>query len=146
MIETHNPLKLETPISDDRVHSWIKRCAPKGTTIHHIQIILLDDEGLLDMNKSHLQHDYYTDILTFDYSEAPDEIDCELYISLDRVKDNAHQLGETFKREYLRVIAHGMLHLLGFNDKSDKEQALMRAEEDRWIDRYASSDVSRETP
>ena len=83
MIETHNPLKLETPISDDRLHSWIQRCAPKGTTIHHIQIILLDDEGLLDMNKSHLQHDYYTDILSFGGGETARPRTAPLSLSLN---------------------------------------------------------------
>lgn len=146
MIEINNPLNLQTPVASDDVQNWLLRCIPPRVDIQQIQIIILDDESLLKMNQRHLEHDYYTDILTFDYAELKTEIDCELYISLERVEDNAQQLRETFEREYLRVIAHGILHLLGFNDKTNEEEALMRNEEDRWLLLYDSPNVSRETP
>lgn len=84
------------------------------------------------MNQDHLQHDYYTDIITFDYSEGL-EISGDLFVSVDRVRDNAKQSNVLFFNELIRVIAHGHLHLIGYKDKRKADKAEMRSQEDRWI-------------
>jgi rRNA maturation RNase YbeY len=102
-----------------------------------LNIIFCSDEHLLGLNRDFLQHDYYTDIITFDLSassKAP--LEAELYISVDRVKENATTLGQPFYRELHRVIFHGLLHLLGYKDKQKKDQALMRKMEERLLGEY----------
>ena len=102
-----------------------------------LNIIFCSDEHLLGINRDFLQHDYYTDIITFDLSassKAP--LEAELYISVDRVKENAITLGQPFYRELHRVIFHGLLHLLGYKDKQKKDQALMREMEERLLGEY----------
>ena len=102
-----------------------------------LNIIFCSDEHLLGINRDYLQHDYYTDIITFDLSPSskyPRE--AELYISIDRVKENASILGQPFYREIHRVIFHGLLHLLGYKDKQKKDQALMREMEERLLEAY----------
>lgn len=107
--------------------------------IDNLNIIFCSDEYLLNMNKDFLQHDYYTDIITFELSEknAP-SIQAELYISLDRVTDNATQLQVSIKQELHRVIFHGLLHLLGFKDKTKKDQDQMRTMEEQFLFDYAA--------
>jgi len=101
-----------------------------------IHYIFCSDEYLLQMNKDFLQHDYYTDIITFGLSEKGEPIDGEVYISLDRVKDNVTQHATTIERETLRVIFHGALHLCGYKDKKKEDIALMRKKEDHYINLY----------
>lgn len=91
--------------------------------------LFYSDEALLKINQQFLQHDYYTDIITFDNSESDEIISGELYISLDRINDNATALHTNFETELHRVIIHGVLHLIGFNDKTEDEQLAMRAAE-----------------
>ena len=98
------------------------------------------DEELLSINKEHLQHDYYTDIITFDYSRGK-KISGELFISVDRVRDNAGLLGVDYKLELVRVVAHGILHLIGFKDKTEGQATEMRRREDEvlvYLDKYGS--------
>lgn len=98
------------------------------------------DEELLVINKEHLNHDYYTDIITFDYSRG-DRISGELFISLDRVKDNAQALGVAYSSELRRVVAHGILHLTGLKDKTEEEIKVMRHKEDEvlaYLENYGS--------
>ena len=102
----------------------------------NISIIFVSDNDLLSMNKTHLHHDYYTDILTFNLSNLQDFLFAELYISVDRVKDNAQLLGFSYDHELLRVIFHGILHLLGFSDKSVNETRRMRTKEDEWLNLF----------
>ena len=105
-----------------------------------IDVYSCTDEELLAINIKHLQHDYYTDIITFDYSKGT-RISGELFISIDRVKENAAALGVTIKVELRRVISHGILHLLGFKDRSDEEVVVMRMKEDEvlaYLDKYGS--------
>jgi len=103
----------------------------------NINIIFVSDDFLLSLNKSHLQHDYYTDIITFDLSDTTDNLIAELYISVDRVKDNAKVLNFYYQNELRRVIFHGILHLLGQADKTDEESKLMRSKEEDWLTLYA---------
>ena len=93
-----------------------------------IQVHWLSDDELLEINKAHLDHDYYTDIITFDYS-SPRKISGELFISVDRVRDNAGTHGSSENQEFHRVVAHGVLHLLGFKDKTEAESKVMREKE-----------------
>jgi probable rRNA maturation factor len=98
-----------------------------------ITYIFCSDEFLLQMNRDFLQHDYYTDIITFGLSEKGEPVEAEVYISLDRVKDNAVNLETTYKNETLRVIFHGALHLCGYKDKRKSEITLMREKEDQYL-------------
>ena len=109
-------------------------------SLQSIDIIFCSDEYLLGINKQHLQHDFYTDIITFDLSESSaNPIIGELYISIDRVKDNAALRDEKFSTELLRVIFHGLLHLCGFKDKSTREIKTMRQKEDEYLGLYNNS-------
>ena len=105
-----------------------------------VNIIFVSDEILLDMNVQFLEHDYYTDIITFDYS-SENVLSGELYISSDRVVDNAIALNEDYLRELKRVCVHGVLHLCGYKDKTDVDSEEMRKKEGYYIGGY----VSRET-
>jgi len=101
-----------------------------------LSYIFCSDEYLLNINRQFLQHDYYTDIITFDLSETPDAITGEIYISLDRVKDNAQELQTPYKKELLRIIIHGALHLCGHKDKSPDQQKQMRIKENEQLSRF----------
>ena len=109
-------------------------------SLQSIDIIFCSDEYLLEINKQHLQHDFYTDIITFDLSESSaNPITGELYISIDRVKDNAALRDEKFSTELLRVIFHGLLHLCGFKDKTKSDIKTMREKEDEYLGLYNNS-------
>ena len=105
-----------------------------------ITIVFVTDEYLLEMNKMHLDHDYYTDIITFDYTES-NFISGDLFISYDRVLDNSNKFYVTEFNELCRVIFHGVLHLCGYKDKSNEDEQLMRSKEAFYLEKY----VSRET-
>lgn len=94
-----------------------------------LQVIFLDDETLLLMNKEFLNHDYYTDIITFPIEESEDTLEAELYISIDRVRDNAQKEDESFSNELLRVFLHGILHLVGYKDDTAQAKKIMREKE-----------------
>lgn len=104
--------------------------------LSNLTYIFCSDDYLLAINKAHLQHDFYTDIITFDLSETPRHITGEIYISTDRVRDNAATLGVSIKEELHRVIFHGALHLCGYKDKSARHLKEMRAAEDRCLITY----------
>ena len=114
--------------------------------LNFIHYIFCSDETLLEMNINQLNHDYYTDILTFEFSNN-DHTEAEIYISIDRVKENAINLKQPFELEILRVIFHGVLHLCGYKDKTKQEAALMRTMEDKYIKKYLKTkhSVPRET-
>jgi len=105
-----------------------------------ITVVFCSDEYLLDYNRKYLNHDYYTDIITFDYSTM-NIISGDLFISTDRVRDNALAFEVDFFNELSRVLFHGVLHLCGYKDKSDSDQIVMREKENFYLDRF----VSRET-
>lgn len=111
--------------------AWVKAVAATyGKKVGEIAYIFVDDEKILEVNRQYLQHDYYTDIITFDYTEG-DIISGDLFISLDTVRTNAEQVGATYEQELRRVIIHGILHLCGINDKGPGEREIMEAAEDR---------------
>lgn len=116
---------------------WISRClfALKKHR-YELTYVFCSDEYLLNVNKSFLNHDYYTDIITFDLSEQNDQLIGEIYISRDRVKDNAKLFGVTLNDELQRVMVHGVLHLCGWNDESESEKALMRRKENELMELF----------
>lgn len=97
-----------------------------------ITFIFCSDKYLLEINKEYLQHDYYTDVITFDYSEN-NIISGDIFISIDRVKENADTYKVSFENELYRVMLHGVLHLVGYNDKTKEEQKIMRQKEDEYL-------------
>lgn len=99
----------------------------------------MSDDDLLEVNKAALNHDYYTDIITFDYTDDEDISHSEIMISLDRVKENAIEHNESYQRELHRVCIHGMLHISGLDDQTDDEKQKMRLEENRILDLYCST-------
>ena len=116
------------------LYNWIEGVVrSEKQSASEISIILCSDEYLLDMNNRFLKHNYYTDIITFDYTEAG-VIAGELYVSIDRVKDNATKLKTDFKDELHRVIIHGVLHLCGYGDKTEKEKKEMRRKENQKLE------------
>lgn len=112
----------------------------EGKLLKDLSLVFTDDDYLLEVNKQYLNHDYFTDVITFDYSSFP-EVSGDVMISLDRVKDNAQSLSQSFELELYRVVFHGVLHLCGYKDKSELDVKEMRAREDFYINRF----VSRET-
>lgn len=110
-----------------------KRVKKEGLNIESLNYIFCSDKYLLEINKQYLNHNYYTDIISFDLSEELGTLIGEVYISVDRVKDNAKTHGATFKEELLRVIFHGALHFCGYKDKKPTDAKKMRQMEDLWL-------------
>ena len=110
--------------------AWVLATARQhNKSVGQLTYIFVSDEALLEMNRQHLQHNYFTDIITFDLSEGGGMVG-ELYISVDRVRENAKTLGVSFIQEMRRVMVHGLLHLCGFRDKTGAETIAMREAED----------------
>ncbi|MFA7275043.1 MAG: rRNA maturation RNase YbeY [Crocinitomicaceae bacterium] len=117
------------------VESWLKSVAKnEGFELGEVALVFCTDEELLEMNRKHLDHDFYTDIITFDYSED-NSVAGDLFVSVDRVRENASDLLQDFNRELHRVVVHGVLHLCGYGDKSDEEEAVMREKEDFYLNK-----------
>ncbi|MFY0253045.1 rRNA maturation RNase YbeY [Chitinophaga sp. 30R24] len=108
----------------------------EGQGLNSLHYIFCSDAYLLEINKQFLQHDTYTDIVTFEMGEDPMVTDGEIYVSIDRVIENAEKFKVPVKQELHRVIFHGALHLCGFKDKSKKDAALMRSKEDEYLKKY----------
>ena len=104
--------------------------------IGNLSYIFCSDEYLLGINKNFLKHDFYTDVITFDLSPSKNEIEGEVYVSVDRIKDNAKQLDVSFKEELHRVIFHGALHLCGYKDKRKANEQQMRSAENKYLELY----------
>lgn len=125
-----------------KTNRWIANSiAAEGLLTGHISIIFCSDNYLLQLNREHLNHDYFTDIITFDYSEKK-EVSGDLFISIDTVRANAEEYGTFFLNELQRVIIHGILHLCGYKDKSDEEARAMRAKENFYLDRFENTTFS----
>ena len=107
-----------------------------------LSIIFCSDEYLLKINKEHLNHNYYTDIITFDYVEN-NVVSGDLFISLDRVKENAMEYEVSIFKELYRVVFHGILHLLGYNDKTDAEQEEMTKKENQYLSEVDFSEIEK---
>jgi probable rRNA maturation factor len=121
---------------------WIKDAiSTEGKKLGDIAIIFCSDVYLLEVNRKFLSHDYYTDIITFDYAEH-DLISGDIFISVDRVKENAVVFRTNFSVELNRIIIHGVLHLLGYKDKMKKDKLLMTQKEDFYLDKLKEIDVT----
>ncbi len=118
-------------ISHRETTAWVKAVAATyGKRVGEVAYVFCDDEEILKVNRQYLKHDYYTDIITFDYCEG-DLLSGDLFISLDTVRSNAELFGKTYEDELHRVIIHGILHLVGINDKGPGEREIMEAAEDK---------------
>ena len=116
---------------------WLKRQAEgEGYAVGNLNYIFGSDAYVLQINRDYLQHDYYTDIITFDTGETAKRIEGDVFISIERVADNAEQLGLSAEQEMRRVLAHGLLHLCGYGDKTDQEAVAMRAKEEEWLEKW----------
>lgn len=126
---------IEMPTIDQaKVCDWIKKVALSyNKRVGEIAYFFCDDEKILEVNRQYLQHDYYTDIITFDYCEG-NRLSGDLFISLDTVHSNSELLGTDYNTELHRVIIHGVLHLCGINDKGPSEREIMEAAENRALD------------
>ena len=125
----------EIPISTATI-SWLEDVIKtENKKLGEINYILCDDEYLLKVNQDFLDHDYYTDIITFDYVKGK-TISGDIFVSLPRILDNASTLSQNFESEFNRVLAHGILHLCGYKDKTEEEQTQMRAKEDFYINQF----------
>ena len=129
---TYNCENVKMPAIRRRdTSAWIKRVAENyGKRVGEVGYLFCDDEKILEVNREYLQHDYYTDIITFDYCED-DVLNGDIVISLDTVRSNAEQLGKDYDDELHRVIIHGILHLCGLNDKGPGEREQMEAAENQ---------------
>jgi probable rRNA maturation factor len=120
-----------TPEITSKTNDWLIQIADSHNfTIEELNYIFCSDEYLLEVNKTYLQHDFYTDIITFDNSDKENTIESDIFISIDRVEENEKELDVPRGTEILRVIAHGLLHLCGFKDKTIEEATEMRKQED----------------
>ena len=121
---------IELPtLKEEAVSDWIREVAKRhGRKAGNISYIFCSDEKILEVNRQYLQHDYFTDVITFDYTEK-DKISGDIFISLDTVKTNSEQFGTPYNEELHRTIIHGVLHLCGINDKGPGEREIMEAHE-----------------
>ncbi len=135
MIQFFNQDSTFSIESEQEISSWILNTFHKESITKKIElsIIFCSDNALLAINKQFLNHDYYTDIITFPIEETATVFEAELYISIDRVKENAQDLSKTFQNELHRVIIHGVLHLCDYGDKTTEEIKIMRSKEDYYI-------------
>lgn len=116
-----------------RIKEWLRLVAESEVfTLGNISVIFCSDNYILDINQKYLQHDYFTDIITFDYSEG-DRISGDLFISVDSVRENSVEYGTEFEDELHRVIVHGILHLIGYDDHTEDEIKTMRSKEDYYL-------------
>lgn len=121
--------RLATPEQTAAVLAQV--CRSYGAELGELTYVFCSDAYLLEINQQYLQHDTYTDIITFDQSDEEGLIEGDIFISVERVRENATIYGVSFEQELHRVLAHGLLHLLGFRDKTAAEKAEMRAAEER---------------
>ena len=131
MITFHTIHVAMPQLDTDRVSQWVQTVAVTyGRQVGDIAYIFVDDEEILRVNQQFLRHDYYTDIITFDYTQS-DVISGDLFISLDTVSSNASALNQPYERELYRVLIHGILHLCGINDKGPGEREQMETAEEQ---------------
>lgn len=128
--------KIEYPsfFSDVLVCKWLRVIAAHySRSLGSLNFIFCDDEYILSVNRQYLKHDYYTDVITFDYCEG-ETLSGDIFISLDTVKSNSAEFETTYQNEFFRVICHSVLHLIGFKDKTDSDSVVMRKNENNCLD------------
>lgn len=117
---------------------WLKKVAEtEGFKMKNLNYIFCSDEYLHKINVEYLEHDTYTDIITFDNSEEESDIEGDIFVSIERIKDNSQELKTVFEDEFKRVLVHGLLHLCGYGDHTDEEEIEMRNKEDFYIQQFS---------
>jgi rRNA maturation RNase YbeY len=136
---SYNAENIKMPnIPRRKISAWIKSIAAQnGKRVGEIAYIFCTDERILEINRQYLNHDYYTDIITFDYSENK-TVSGDIFISMDTVRSNAEKFNAGLENELYRVIIHGILHLCGYKDKSASEEKIMRNREDEALKEFLS--------
>lgn len=139
---TYHKEEVEFQLPDeDKLSAWLESISDsEQKSISQISYVYCSDDYLLNINKEYLNHDFYTDIITFPYKQGK-EIESDIFISIERVKENAKTFKSPFERELLRVMAHGVLHLCGYKDKTEAENLKMRDKEDWAIDKFYESTI-----
>lgn len=132
---TYNVIDVKMPeISHRETTKWVRAVAASyGKRVGEVAYVFCNDDKILEVNRQYLKHDYFTDIITFDYCEG-DMLSSDLFISLDTVRTNAELFHKTYDDELHRVIIHGILHLVGINDKGPGEREIMEAAENKALD------------
>jgi rRNA maturation RNase YbeY len=134
-------VKIPSFISKKSLKEYLKSLAStEEKQLKDLSVVFTDDDYLLEVNKQYLNHDYYTDVITFDYS-VDNHVSGDIMISLPRVKENAESLKVSYEEELYRVVFHGLLHLCGYKDKTPSDEQLMRSKENIYLGMF----VSRET-
>lgn len=129
--------KLQSP---QKIRRWLNSVAlAEHKSIDELNFIFCSDPYLLKINHEYLNHDTYTDVITFDHSENSKELAGDIFISIDRITENAINFETSFQKELNRVIAHGVLHLIGYQDKTEKDQLVIRSKEELYINNYKCS-------
>ena len=124
---------------ESNITNWLENLIQSETKkVGEINYIFCDDEYLLQVNKDFLDHDYYTDIITFDYVKGK-IISGDIFVSLQRVKDNSSTLSTEYDEELKRVLAHGILHLCGYKDKSQEDETIMREKENYYLNKFKNN-------
>jgi probable rRNA maturation factor len=135
-------------IDESAVNQWLKHVVSQeqpATCIEELNYIFCTDEYLLVINQQYLSHDYYTDVITFDNSDSNNEIVGDIFISIERIKENGVIHKVTFQKELYRVMVHGLLHLLGYQDKNPKDKEVMSNKEDSYLSLLKEFNVPRGT-
>ena len=123
-------------LNQEQLLSWMSDCVLLlGKQIGDIHIALMDDDALLELNQKHLDHNDYTDVITFDYS-TPKVVNCDIAVSTDRVSENANHEGVSVENELARVLIHGILHCVGYSDKTYNDKQIMREKEEEMLKRF----------
>ena len=126
--------KLPSFFSRQEVKRWLEAVAKAyGRWVGTITYVFCDDAYILEVNRKYLEHDYYTDVITFDYTEG-EVLAGDVFVSLDTVASNAEEYGTTYEEELHRVVVHAVLHLIGFKDKTEADAAVMREQENRCLE------------
>lgn len=128
--QDHPDLRLDERVLQALVH---RIADAEGCSVGTVSIVLTDHDTVLTLNREHLGHDYVTDVLSFDLSDEPGHIDGEIYVDLDTAAERHEEFGASFAEEARRYVVHGVLHLVGYDDRDDDERATMRRLEDRFL-------------
>lgn len=141
MIQFFAELPIKPPFKKEEhiIRSWLQSiAAQEHKKISELTYVFCNDSYLLELNRNYLNHDTYTDIITFPYQEG-DNIESDIFISVDRVTENAANFQVTFRHEICRVMVHGLLHLIGYNDTTAEESQLIREKENFYLDYLGST-------
>jgi probable rRNA maturation factor len=120
-----------------KTKAWLKTIATQESyELADLNYLFCSDDYVLNVNRQYLNHDFYTDIITFDNSESEQQIEGDVFISIERVKENAIELNQSFEDELRRVLAHGLLHLIGYDDLEDEQKNQMRQKENFYLAQF----------